>query len=146
MMKVPFEATLRGELEVPDHMVDHPDLSRWLQDKVECGLLPYCRPVAMFDVRPPSTFRVLNLSTKHVAESDVKWLSEPGQYLLTNEFEHGWFILVDRDEPNWLNNNRLEGVPASILAILQYALDHQCDYILLNGVGPVNAALPEYNW
>lgn len=94
-----------------------------------------------------SLFRVLDIAACHIAECDVRFLSESAGGLLADEFDNGWWVYVERDDPHtWLFALKRDGVPESIRTVLSFAVDHDCDWARIWGDGTVYDHLPKYDW
>lgn len=99
---------------------------------------------------PPELFRVLSISTCHIAQADGVWLSEachPGTTsMIVREYEEGWWVHINRDDKDWLASLKKFGYPQSVLDVLKFALDHACHYAFIDRDGQIYPQLPKYEW
>ncbi|MEQ1950893.1 hypothetical protein [Mesorhizobium sp. CN2-181] len=103
----------------------------------------------------------LDLSTGHVSLDTRDWLDAQGK-LAANflHFEdkspvistigrtcHGWFIWAgDKEDDNWSADHLARGVPEDLIAVLTYARNQGCDYVLFDQDADRIDGLPYFEW
>ena len=102
-------------------------------------------------VQAPFVKLVMDMSTGHIAECACKHLSEPGDILIVDEHEYGWWIRVpcdDLDDEDFRGpfTDRFGYEGQSILDILRFARKWECDLIHLHAEGYDFDELHKYDW
>lgn len=90
--------------------------------------------------------RTLEISTAHISQEDDEWLRTNPDEIVSYEKKLGedlcgWFILADSEK---LTD---DAVPESVRAVIRFACANGCQWISLDGAGPVYAdELTIYEW
>ena len=100
---------------------------------------------------PSHVRKFLDISTAHITENTAGMLDDSvHQFLGTAPFiayplgDAGWLVYVpSEDSPN---TNTLAEFHPDLLACMEYARQHNCDYIMFDQDGTVIDDLPAYDW
>ncbi|MGM9927750.1 MAG: hypothetical protein ACI35P_07335 [Bacillus sp. (in: firmicutes)] len=97
--------------------------------------------------------KMLTLSTANISKKTAEWLEE--QAKLSNEgtmdvsvyekAEDGWFIPVnERVFTEEIKNG--QSIPPEFFDVYNYAVTHDCSWIMIAHEADVVEELPQYNW
>jgi hypothetical protein len=88
-----------------------------------------------------SVQRMLDLNTGHLPEHIGSTALAGIDGVVAYSTEWGWLMWVPADPAG-----DDKSIPAEVLAIQMYARERDCDYVLFDVDGAVNADLPHWDW
>ncbi|TDC02657.1 hypothetical protein E1091_00200 [Micromonospora fluostatini] len=87
----------------------------------------------------------MDLSTHHLPEDLGSAGLADVAGVVAHELEHGWLLWVPSTEEQWLGRRRAIGRP-EVVAVLEYARRHECDYVLFDSDAEPVSELPMCTW
>lgn len=91
--------------------------------------------------------KMMELSTAHISEDTRVWIvgniNEPNPLIIYEKEVYGWYIPLTLTD---INPEDLKRVPSDLLNILRIAEQKDCQWIMLDGDGPIVGYLPQYDW
>lgn len=93
--------------------------------------------------------KTLQLSTAHISRETAKWIErcleefDVPDLIIYEKQTYGWFILV----PNPVDSpERLSDVPDDLRRVIEYAIKHECYWVVLDCDADCTSELPEFEW
>ncbi|GGG18510.1 DUF5983 family protein [Paenibacillus abyssi] len=91
--------------------------------------------------------KTLVLSTGHISKETKEWIDksdeEPVPLTIYEKSIYGWMILVPQDDRD---AELLKDVPESLQAVIEYAVRHDCSWVMLDCDANCIPELPQYDW
>lgn len=89
---------------------------------------------------PPQTMKVLDVSITHIRRSSRCWVSRAAMM----DGQYGWFVSVSRlEEDDVVDEDKM---PVEVRRIMEWAVDNDCEYVLIDQDGTPYEQFEKFEW